>query len=81
MDVVDSLLIYMKLELIDQLLESVLPAENTSMKLEADLERRIGEVESSKVKTITGEEVFARVLGLCKKQRIELDAHVSSKLL
>ncbi|MEP7075892.1 MAG: addiction module protein [Acidobacteriota bacterium] len=60
MDVVDSLPIDMKLELIDHLLESITPRRKEIDELwSAEVERRIDEVESGKVKTIPGEEVFA----------------------
>lgn len=62
MDVVDSLPIDMKLELIDRLLESISPRQSDIDKAwEAEVERRIDDVESGKVKLVPGEEVFARM--------------------
>ena len=62
MDVVDSLPIDMKLEIIDRLLESISPPRTEIDEAwSAEVERRIDEVESGKVKTIPGEEVFARM--------------------
>ena len=62
MDVVDSLPIDMKLELIDRLLESISPTKKEIEEAwKEEVERRIDEVESGKVKTIPGEEVFARL--------------------
>ena len=61
-DMVDSLPIDMKLELIDRLLESISPTKKEveeAWKVEA--ERRIEEVRSGKVKTIPMEEVFAEI--------------------
>ena len=61
-DIVDSLPIDMKLELIDRLLESISPTTTEvkeAWKVEA--ERRIEEVRSGKVKTIPVEEVFAEI--------------------
>lgn len=68
MDVVDSLPIDMKLELIDHLLESISPSTKEVDEAWMDeVERRIGEVESGKVKLIPGEEVFARMRERYKK--------------
>lgn len=62
MDVVDSLPIDMKLELIDRLLESISPRQlDIDKAWEAEVERRIDDVESGKVKLVPGEEVFARM--------------------
>ena len=62
MDVVDSLPIDMKLEIIDHLLESITPrAKDVEEAWEEEVERRIDEVESGKVKLIPAEEVFARM--------------------
>jgi len=62
MDVVDSLPIDMKLELIDHLLESISPSKKEIDEAWKDeVERRIDEVDSGKVKLITGDEVFARM--------------------
>ncbi|MBV9241185.1 MAG: addiction module protein [Acidobacteria bacterium] len=68
MDVVDSLPIDMKLELIDHLLESVFPRqEEIEEAWKEEVERRIDEVKSGKVKTIPGEEVFGRLLARYKR--------------
>ena len=68
MDVVDSLPIDMKLELIDRLLESISPPQSEiNDAWSEEVERRIDEVESGQVKTIPGEEVFARLREKYKK--------------
>lgn len=68
MDVVDSLPIDMKLELIDHLLESISPPQSEIDEAWKDeVERRIDEVESGKVKPVPGEEVFARLRERYKK--------------
>jgi len=62
MDMVDSLPIDIKLELIDRLLESISPTKKEieeAWKVEA--ERRMEEVHSGKVKAIPVEEVFAEI--------------------
>ncbi|MBA3769514.1 MAG: addiction module protein [Blastocatellia bacterium] len=60
--VVDSLPIDMKLELIDHLLGSISPTnKEVEEAWKEEVERRIDEVESGEVKTIPGEEVFARM--------------------
>ena len=62
MDVVDMLPIDMKLELIDHLLESISPSKKENDELwKIEIERRVDEVESGKVKTIPGDEVFAKI--------------------
>ena len=62
MDVVDSLPIDMKLEIIDHLLESISPTnKEVEDAWKEEVERRIDEVESGKVELIPGEEVFARM--------------------
>jgi putative addiction module component, TIGR02574 family len=62
MDVVDSLPIDMKLELIDRLLESITPSrKDIDEAWSYEVERRIDEVESGKVELIPGEELFARM--------------------
>ena len=62
MDVVDSLPIDMKLEIIDHLLESISPTnKDVEEAWKDEVERRIDEVESGEVKLIPGEEVFARM--------------------
>lgn len=61
-DRVESLPIDMKLEIIDRLLEGIsAPRTEIDDAWNAEVERRIDEVESGKVKTIPGEEVFARM--------------------
>ncbi|MBX7060485.1 MAG: addiction module protein [Pyrinomonadaceae bacterium] len=68
MDVVDSLPIDMKLELIDHLLESISPkTDEIDEAWKAEVERRIDEVESAEVQLIPGEEVFARMRERYKK--------------
>ena len=62
MDVVDSLPIDMRLEIIDHLLESISPTnKEVEDAWKEEVERRIDEVESGEVKLIPGEEVFARM--------------------
>ena len=62
MDVVDSLPIDMKLELIDHLLESISPSRSeTEEAWKDEVERRIDEVDSGKVKLIPLEEVRERL--------------------
>ncbi len=62
MDVVDSLPIDMKLELIDRLLESITPSrKDIDDAWSEEVERRIDEVESGKVKLIPLEEVRDRM--------------------
>ena len=61
LDVVDSLPIDMKLELIDHLLESISPTnKEVEDAWKEEVERRIDEVESGKVKLIPLEEVRER---------------------
>jgi putative addiction module component (TIGR02574 family) len=68
MDVVDMLPIDMKLELIDHLLESIsAPQTEIDEAWNEEVERRIDEVESGKVKLIPGAEVFARMRERYKK--------------
>lgn len=68
LDVVDSLPIDMKLEIIDHLLESISPnKKEVDEAWKEEVERRIDEVESGKVKLIPGEEVFARMRERYKK--------------
>jgi len=68
MDVVDSLPIDMKLELIDHLLDSISPRkEEVDEAWQEEVEHRIDEVESGKVKLIPGEEVFAKMRVRYKK--------------
>ena len=60
--IAESLPIALKIELIDKLLESISPSEGEIDELwKVEVERRIDEVESGKVNTIPGEEVFARI--------------------
>ena len=62
MDVVDSLPIDMKLELVDRLLESITPSrKEIDDAWNDEVERRIDEVESGKVKLIPLEEVRERM--------------------
>ena len=68
MDVVDSLPIDMKLEIIDHLLKSISPTnKEVDEAWKEEVERRIDEVESGKVELIPGEEVFARMRERYKK--------------
>jgi putative addiction module component (TIGR02574 family) len=68
MDVVDSLPIDMKLELIDRLLESITPRQKEIDDAWSDeVERRIDEVESGKVKTIPLNELRARFIERYRK--------------
>lgn len=68
MDVVDSLPIDIKLELVDRLLESITPRrKDIDEAWSEEVERRIDEVESGKVELIPGEEVFARMRERYKK--------------
>lgn len=61
MDVVDSLPIDMKLELIDHLLESVSPSHaEVDEAWKVEVERRIDEVESGDIKLIPLEDVRER---------------------
>lgn len=61
-DMVDSLPIDMKLELIDRLLKSISPTnKDVEEAWKDEVERRIDEVERGEVKLIPGEEVFARM--------------------
>ena len=62
MDVVDSLPIDMKLEIIDRLLESISPSKNEVEEAwKEEVERRIDEVENGEVKLIPLEEVRERL--------------------
>ena len=68
MDVVDSLPIDMKLELIDRLLESITPSrKDIDDAWSEEVERRIDEVESGKVKLIPLEEVRDRMRNRYRK--------------
>jgi putative addiction module component (TIGR02574 family) len=67
-DVVDSLPIDMKLEIIDHLLESISPKRReVDEAWKEEVERRIDEVENGEVELIPGEEVFARMRERYKK--------------
>jgi putative addiction module component (TIGR02574 family) len=60
--IAESLPIDLKIELIDKLLESISPSQGEIDELwKVEVERRIDEIESGKVNTIPGEEVFARI--------------------
>jgi len=62
MEIADSLPIDMKIELVDRLLDSMYPREKEIDELwKIEIERRVEEVRSGKVKTIPGEEVFAEI--------------------
>ena len=68
MDVVASLPIDMKLELIDRLLESITPSrKDIDEAWSEEVERRIDEVESGKVKLIPLEEVRERMRNRFRK--------------
>ena len=61
-DIVDSLPIDMKLELIDRLLESISPStKDIEAAWKAEAEKRVEEVRSGKVKPIPADEVFAEI--------------------
>lgn len=52
----------MKLELVDRLLESISPSQKEIDELwKIEIERRVEEVRSGRVKTIPGEQVFAEI--------------------
>ncbi|HCA57552.1 MAG TPA: addiction module antitoxin RelB [Blastocatellia bacterium] len=58
----EMLPIDMKLELVDRLLESISPSQKEIDELwKIEIERRVEEVRSGKVKTIPGEQVFAEI--------------------
>lgn len=62
MEIADSLPIDMKLELVDRLLESITPSrKEIDEAWSEEVERRIDEVESGKVKLIPLEEVRERM--------------------
>lgn len=62
MERAEMLPIDMKLELVDRLLESIGPSQKEIDDLwKIETERRIDEVESGQVKTIPGDEVFAKI--------------------
>jgi len=62
MERAEMLPIDMKLELVDRLLESISPSQKEIDELwKIEIERRVEEVRSGKVKTIPGEQVFAEI--------------------
>ena len=62
MERAEMLPIDMKLELVDRLLESISPSPAEIDELwKIEIERRVEEVRSGKVKTIPGEQVFAEI--------------------
>ena len=62
MEIADSLPIDMKIELVDRLLDSMYPRQKEIDELwKIEIERRVEEVRSGKVKTIPGEQVFAEI--------------------
>lgn len=62
MERAEMLPIDMKLELVDRLLESIGPSQKEIDDLwKIEIERRVEEVRSGKVKTIPGEQVFAEI--------------------
>jgi len=72
MERAEMLPIDLKLELVDRLLESISPSQKDIDELwKIEVERRIDEVESGEVKTIPGDEVFAKIRGR-QKRRITL---------
>lgn len=68
MERAEMLPIDLKIELVDRLLESISPSQKEINELwKIEVERRIDEVESGKVKTIPGDEVFAKIRERHKK--------------
>ncbi len=62
MERAEMLPIDLKLELVDRLLESISPSRTEIDELwKIEVERRVEEVRSGKVKTIPGEQVFAEI--------------------
>lgn len=62
MERAEMLPIDMKLELVDRLLESIGPSQKEIDDLwKIEIERRVEEVRSGKVKTIPGEQVFVEI--------------------
>ena len=62
MERAEMLPIDLKLELVDRLLESISPSQKEIDDLwKIEIERRVEEVRSGKVKTIPGEQVFAEI--------------------
>ena len=61
-EIAESLPIDMKIELVDRLLDSMYPRQKEIDELwKVEIERRVEEVRSGKVKTIPGEQVFAEI--------------------
>jgi len=68
MEMADSLPIDIKIELVDRLLDSISPTQSEIDELwKIEVERRVDEVESGKVKTIPGDEVFAKIRDRSRK--------------
>ena len=62
MERAEMLPIDLKLELVDRLLESIGPSQREIDELwKIEIERRVEDVRSGKVKTIPGEQVFAEI--------------------
>ncbi len=62
MERAEMLPIDLKLELVDRLLDSISPSQKDIDELwKIEVERRVEEVRSGKVKTIPGEQVFAEI--------------------
>lgn len=62
MERAEMLPIDMKLELVDRLLESISPSQKEiDERWKVEIERRVEEVRSGKVQTISGEQVFAEI--------------------
>ncbi|MGB7069100.1 MAG: addiction module protein [Pyrinomonadaceae bacterium] len=62
MERAEMLPIDLKLELVDRLLESISPSQKEIDELwKVEVERRVEEVRSGKVKTIPGEQVFEEI--------------------
>ena len=61
-EIAESLPIDMKIELVDRLLDSMYPRQKEIDELwKVEIERRVEEMRSGKVKTIPGEQVFAEI--------------------
>ena len=62
MERAEMLPIDLKLELVDRLLESISPSQKEIDELwKVEIERRVEEIRSGKVKTIPGEQVFEEI--------------------
>jgi len=62
MERAEMLPIDLKLELVDRLLESISPSQKDIDELwKVEVERRVEDVRSGRVKTIPGEQVFAEI--------------------